>query len=157
MDVMSTDQHRMINKLCDMVNGVFYNSQLSTAIYQLARWQKDGPPRGERGPRRARRSEESHGAAEYRAKNIEAPIGSPVFEWAGTKTQLSLPQAIIEELSDLSSDSGHEHAEKLEDAQTTPATTVEPAATPSTSATATVLGEASTHTAIIETSARGAL
>jgi hypothetical protein len=55
---------------------------------------------------------------------IEAPVGDPDFEWAGTKPQLSLPQAIIEELSDLSSDSEHEDAEKLEDAQTPPATTV---------------------------------
>lgn len=91
------------------------------------------------------------------AEIIEAPIGDPGFEWAGTKPQLSLPRAIIEELSDLSSDSEHEDAENIEDTQTPPVTTVEPAVTPSTSTTATVLGEASTHTATIKTSARGVL
>ncbi|RHZ68502.1 DEAD/DEAH box helicase [Aspergillus thermomutatus] len=31
MDVMFTEQHRMVTQLCDLVSGVFYNSQLSTA------------------------------------------------------------------------------------------------------------------------------
>ncbi|GIJ83428.1 hypothetical protein Asppvi_002248 [Aspergillus pseudoviridinutans] len=50
------------------------------------------------------------------AETIEAPIAGPSFEWASTEPQLSLPQAIIEDLSDLSSDAEQEDAE-LEDAQ----------------------------------------
>ncbi|KAE8134923.1 hypothetical protein BDV38DRAFT_273142 [Aspergillus pseudotamarii] len=61
---------------------------------------------------------------------IEAPIGGPGFEWAGTEPQLPLPQTIIEELSDLSSDSEYQDTESLQGTQVPPATTVEPAATP---------------------------
>ncbi|RLL96046.1 hypothetical protein CFD26_100907 [Aspergillus turcosus] len=50
------------------------------------------------------------------SETIEAPIAGPSFEWASTEPQLSLPQAIIEDLSDLSSDAEQEDAE-LEDAQ----------------------------------------
>ncbi|PKX98229.1 uncharacterized protein P174DRAFT_426551 [Aspergillus novofumigatus IBT 16806] len=50
------------------------------------------------------------------AETIEAPIAGPSFEWASTEPQLSLPQVIIEDLSDLSSDAEQEDA-KLEDAQ----------------------------------------
>ncbi|OJI98679.1 hypothetical protein ASPVEDRAFT_881689 [Aspergillus versicolor CBS 583.65] len=83
-------------------------------------------------------------------ETVEAPIGGPGFEWAGTRPQLSLPQAIIEELSDLSSDSEHEDTEQLEDGKTRDETTAKPAATPSTSTSATVLGEDSTRTATLE-------
>ncbi|KAE8379868.1 hypothetical protein BDV26DRAFT_290878 [Aspergillus bertholletiae] len=61
---------------------------------------------------------------------IEVPIGGPGFEWTGTEPQLPLPQAIIEELSDLSSDSEHEDAESLQGTQAPPTITVEPTATP---------------------------